>query len=74
MGHRIHGLRKLVEHTLSHALNPETCSCSSRQIERCVICGRPREKWHGDHVDTCGGRCFRRLLEMQRRAADRRAS
>lgn len=36
-----------------------------REIVRCVICGRglrPKRK----HVDTCGERCFKLLLERQR--------
>jgi len=34
---------------------------------QCVICGR----WitSSEHVDTCGKRCFRVLLERQRDAA-----
>ncbi len=38
------------------------------EIESCVICGRslsPARK----HVDTCGERCFKRLLSRQRQGA-----
>jgi len=36
--------------------------------ERCVVCGKPLKPGR-THVDTCGERCYRQLLEKQRDAA-----
>ena len=37
-----------------------------RDIYRCVICGRDLPVVR-PHVDTCGERCYKKLLERQRR-------
>ena len=36
-----------------------------RALTRCLICGKNLAK-NRKHVDTCGERCFKRLLEAQR--------
>jgi hypothetical protein len=38
-----------------------------RSITECVICGRPLNRKRS-HVDTCGERCYTRLLARQRAA------
>lgn len=52
-------------HDLGHALDPETCAHSKRDIESCVICGKTLD-WPREHVDTCGEHCFRGLMRRQR--------
>lgn len=50
-------------HTLDHALHG--CDHTMRDITNCVICER-RLAPDRDHIDTCGERCFKRLLALQR--------
>ena len=52
------------KHTLEHAVGP-ACNCHMTDITTCVICGAPLEKVR-EHVDTCGKRCFKKLLQIQR--------
>ena len=54
-------------HNLAHALRPADADCrhDMREIDTCVICNRWLDP-NRTHVDTCGQRCFKRLLEMQR--------
>jgi hypothetical protein len=56
-----------MKHELFHALRPEAsgCSCSRRDIQACVICGKDLRAQRAE-VDTCGKVCSRRLLAMQR--------
>lgn len=52
-------------HTLEHSLYPEQCKCDGPQD--CVICGkRKRLDSKEQHFDTCGERCFKTLLRIQR--------
>jgi len=44
----------------THKLTP-----SMNEVTSCVICGK-RLSTSRDHVDTCGHRCYRTLLERQR--------
>lgn len=53
-------------HSLTHAIYG--CSCERSSIERCVICGKHLDA--SPHVDTCGSRCYRSLLRMQRDAPE----
>lgn len=59
---RTHQGRQEVKHALQHAI--EGCSCAMRDISACVICGKPLER-NREHTDTCGERCFKRLLRQQ---------
>jgi hypothetical protein len=49
-------------HTLQHAL--EGCACAMCDITTCVICGKWLDRQR-EHTDTCGERCFKRLLKKQ---------
>jgi len=51
------------EHSRDHAISG--CGCSMASIGRCVICGKGLEA-ERIHVDTCGKRCFLKLLRLQR--------
>lgn len=46
----------------------ESMSPDMRDIHQCVVCGRTL-KAERRHVDTCGERCFKRLLVQQQRWA-----
>jgi len=53
-------------HTLAHALDSTLCGHSMADITQCVICGKDLEipRWQ---PDTCGSRCLRYLLKLQRK-------
>jgi hypothetical protein len=38
-----------------------------RDIATCVICQRELAPYR-EHVDTCGARCYKKLLQLQREA------
>lgn len=50
------------KHTLEHALRG--CGCSMRDVINCVICERRLDP-DRQHVDTCGEKCFNKLLRIQ---------
>ena len=52
-------------HTLRHAIYPSECGHAPASLKVCVICSGilPRAR---KHTDTCGERCFRRVLAAQR--------
>lgn len=56
---------KCQKHNLTAAVSG--CGCMMRDVRSCVICGRTLSPSRV-HVDTCGDRCFRRLLTVQRNA------
>lgn len=51
-------------HTLTHALNPNTCHCENNDITNCVICNKELIA-NRKHTDTCGNRCFTKLISLQ---------
>jgi len=44
-----------------------------KEIVRCVVCGRNLDP-NRVHVDTCGERCYKRLLERQRTSLEGEAT
>ncbi len=56
-------------HTLIHAIYSWKCDCTPAQIYEsgCVICWK---RCIGPHNDTCGKRCFSKLLAAQRQAPE----
>jgi len=56
-----------MKHDIQHALYPldAGCTCSMADITNCVVCNRDLPRLR-QHVDTCGGSCFKRLLAKQR--------
>lgn len=56
-------------HSLNCAIYVRSgCRHDISQITHCVIC-EARLQQMRTHVDTCGGRCFARLLKLQRTEA-----
>jgi hypothetical protein len=52
-------------HTMAHALGYDECYHERCDIFECVLCGKKLEPMR-EHLDTCGSRCFTRLLTLQR--------
>jgi predicted nucleic acid-binding Zn ribbon protein len=44
---------------------PHAPAVSMKEISHCVICEKRLDP-ERVHVDTCGEKCFRKLLEIQR--------
>lgn len=62
----------MTPHTLAHALEPAATNCrhAMADILTCVICNTYLNPGR-TAVDTCGARCYRRLLQLQRAAGGR---
>ena len=58
----------MANHSLEHALSPAETNCRHlmQEISVCVICGKSLKTTRKD-IDTCGKRCLKTLLNLQRR-------